>query len=180
MNLSSAVFATLAYHDIFDYPLTEDEIHRLLVYKTASSGEVSKNLDLLLSRKRIEKKGEFYSSKKRASIVKTRKSRDRISESKFTMAKFLANILKFVPHIKLVAVSGALAMKNSHKEDDIDLVIVSAKGSLWTSRFLANLLLFPSKRDPKGKKVADKACLNLFLDESDLKIRDQNIYQAHE
>ena len=79
-----------------------------------------------------------------------------------------------------MAISGALAMQNSHNNDDIDLVLVTSRGTLWTTRFFASILLMPYKRDPQGAKVSNRACLNVFLDESDLKISPQNLYLAHE
>ncbi|KKR64834.1 MAG: hypothetical protein UU07_C0051G0004, partial [Parcubacteria group bacterium GW2011_GWF1_40_5] len=93
---------------------------------------------------------------------------------------FFAGLLKIIPCVKLVAVSGALSMRNSRKNDDIDLVIMTSKGLLWTTRFLANLLLLPFKRDLAGQKISDRACLNMFLDESALSIKERNIYTAHE
>ena len=106
--------------------------------------------------------------------------RAKYSQAKLKRAAFFAGLLKVIPSVKLVAVSGALSMKNSRKDDDIDLVIVTSKSLLWTTRFLANLFLLPFKRDPSGQKISDRACLNMFLDESDLAITDHNIYTAHE
>ena len=118
--------------------------------------------------------------KSRQKIVRMRKLRTKYSEAKLKRAAFFAKLLRIIPTVKLVAISGALAMRNSSKGDDIDLVIITSKGFLWTTRFLANMMLLPFKRDPAGQKISDCACLNMFLDESDLSIKDRNIYTAHE
>ncbi|MBI2012549.1 hypothetical protein HYS90_01315, partial [Candidatus Curtissbacteria bacterium] len=180
MTLDKAILATLAYHDIFDYPLSVEEIHKFLISQSTTHQSVARALRELLDVKKINQHRGHYFLKGRRSKVSTRKSRGNYSRAKFTKAQFFASILKMVPTVKLVAISGALAMQNSQKDDDIDFVIVSAKGSIWTTRFLANLALLPFKRDPQGEKVTNRACLNLFLDEGSLKIKDQNLYIAHE
>ena len=180
MNLPSAILSTLAYHDIFDYPLDSSEICGLLVKKKASRESIVKELERLRAIGKIGESGRYFFLKNRKKIARIRKMRAKYSQVKLKRAAFFAGLLKVIPSVKLIAVSGALSMKNSRKDDDIDLVIVTSKSLLWTTRFLANLLLLPFKRDPSGQKIADRACLNMFLDESDLVIKDHNIYTAHE
>lgn len=182
MKLSQSVLATLAYHDIFDYPLTLSQIHKFLIAKKATILAVEKVVRHLVKVGEIGEIGGIYFLPKRADIVRIRRERKKYSWPKFTKAVIFAKLLKMIPTIKMVAVSGALAMENSSKNDDIDLVIVSSTNWLWTTRFLANLLLWPFKRSPRltGQKAADRVCLNIFLDESDQAIRPQNLYSAHE
>ena len=180
MNLRQAILATLAYHDIFDYPMTKEETCRYLIEERANLKSIRDGLNYLVASKKIGAKEGYYFLKNRTNLVSLRIQRGKYSKSKFTKAHFFANILKIIPTAKLVAVSGALAMQNSQKDDDIDLVIVTAKDYLWTTRFLANIVLLPFKRNPSGVKISDRACLNVFIDESDLKIKPANFYQAHE
>lgn len=180
MTLEDAMLSTLAYHGIFDYPLRISEIHNFLIGKKVKEETVKKEVPKLINARRIGEQNSFLYLKGRKSITKLRLKRKDYSQKKLDKAKFYAQVLKLIPSIKLVAVSGALAMGNSHKADDIDLVIVTAKNFLWTTRFFANILLWPFKRDPQGLKKSDRACLNLFLEESALKIKDQNLYTAHE
>jgi len=180
LKISQAVLSTLAYHDIFNYPLTLSEIHSYLIDKKSGQKSLEKTLELLVKNKRIGNDQSFFFLKGKKSLVNLRIQRQHHSQKKLEKAKFYAQILRLIPSVRLVAVSGALAMGNSHKNDDIDLVIISAKGLLWTTRFFTNILLWQFKRDPKGKNRTDRACLNLFLDESALKIHDQNLYTAHE
>lgn len=180
MNLFSAILATLAYHDIFDYPLNLSEICDLLVEKEASKESIVRELVRLKVSRRIGEINGYYFLKNRQKIARIRKLRIKYSHAKRKRATFFAGLLKIIPSVKLVAVSGALSMRNSRKDDDIDLVVITSKGLLWTTRFLANLLLLPFKRDPAGGKISDRACLNMFLDETALSIADRNVYTAHE
>ncbi|MDP2632671.1 MAG: hypothetical protein Q8P25_03030 [Candidatus Curtissbacteria bacterium] len=173
MTLRQAILATLAYHDIFNYPLTAIEIHKYFK-KKASLKAVENEL------KNFKSNSGFYTLPHREKIVKIRKTRIKFSEKKLKRAYFYTRLLKLIPTIRLVGISGALAMQNSHKNDDIDLVIICQKGTLWTTRFFANIILSPFRRYPTSKHVADRACLNIFLDEYDLKISSRNLYTAHE
>ena len=180
MTLSQSILATLTYHDIFDYPLTQQEIHNYLINLEVRAFTVKRELNkLFLTRKLVSKNGYIF-LRGRSKIVKLRKLREKYSLLKIKRAQFFARILKVVPSLKLVAISGALAMENSHKNDDIDLVLITSKNTLWTTRFLANILLLPYKRSPSGRQISDRACLNVFIDESQLKIGPPNLYLAHE
>lgn len=180
MNLASSIIATLAYHDIFDYPLKLPEIHEFLIGKHVSSKDTEFALTSLIKAKKVQQRSGFYYLKGRSKIYALRKSREKHSRGKLKIAALYGKFLRSIPTIRLLAVSGALAMENSHTKDDIDFVIITAKNSLWTTRFLANILLLPVKRTPSSKTVSNRACLNLFLDETGLRINNHNIYQAHE
>src|SRR3990167_3293662 len=180
MTLSQSILATLTYHDIFDYPLTQQEIHNYLINLEVRAFTVKGELNkLFLTRKLVSKNGYIF-LRGRSKIVILRKLREKYSLLKIKRAQFFARILKIIPSLKLVAISGALAMENSHKNDDIDLVLITSKNTLWTTRFLANILLLPYKRSPSGRQISDRACLNVFIDESQLKIGPPNLYLAHE
>lgn len=180
MKLSDSILSTLAYHDIFDYPLNLEEVKNLLIQNKSETSSIKKTLKALTESKRVgESKGLFY-LRGRKKIVEIRGKRTTYSKDKYKKAKFYLSILKNIPSVKLIAITGALAMNNSTKNDDIDLLIVTAKKTLWTTRFLANLVLLPYKRKPSSKKQKDKACLNVFINESNLHIKEKNLYTAHE
>ena len=180
MTLSQSIIATLSYHDIFDYPLTREESHQYLINNQTSQSRVESELSHLHRSSKIGQIDQYYFLKGRSKIVKLRRQRVRHSRVKFKKAYFFAQVLKIIPSLKLVAISGALAMQNSHKNDDTDLVLITSKGTLWTTRFLSNFLLLPFKRDSSGQKISNRACLNVFIEESNLKISPQNLYLAHE
>ncbi len=167
----SAILKTLAYADIFDFPLTEQEIRRWLI--GPPDGEL-----------KFAKKQPFYFLKGREKIVAVRKKREKESQKKFKIAKRVANWLKFIPTIKMVAITGALAMNNAHQDDDIDLLIVSQKNRLWLTRLMTVLLteIIACRRHPADREFKDKICLNMFLDEAHLAVpkKEQDLFLAHE
>ena len=182
VELKKAVLSTLAYADIFDYPLRENEIYRFLIsdirYQIL---DVSKGLKELPE---VSQKNNFYFLKEREHLVLLRKKRERWSRKKLKIAKQVARCLKLIPTIKMVAVTGALAMENSNENDDIDLLIITSKSRLWLTRFLTVILLelVANRRHPADKEVKDKICLNMFLDEGHLEVpkKEQDLFSAHE
>jgi hypothetical protein len=94
------------------------------------------------------------------------------------------HMLSWLPQIKLIGYSGSVAMENANEADDIDLFIITAQNRLWTARFFSLLITqFFGRRRKRGDKHArDKVCLNMFVDENDLRIPHpkRNKYIAHE
>ncbi len=85
----------------------------------------------------------------------------------------------------MIAITGALAMNNASEDSDIDFLMITKKGSLWTTRFLAIVLLkvFGIPRRKYGdKRTRDRLCLNIWLDESDLawSKNGRDIFASHE
>ncbi|MBU0572628.1 hypothetical protein KKE18_02985 [Patescibacteria group bacterium] len=175
--LGEKEISSLIYHDIFDYPLTPLE----LINWTAGEKIYFKNLENV---KISTKNGFLFLSGKEGSTLK-RLMRERISKRKIEKAKKAAKILSFLPTIKMIAITGALAMKNVNEESDIDFLVITKKGSLWTTRLLAMALLkiFGVPRRRYGdKRTKDKLCLNIWLDESDLvwSNNSRDIFTSHE
>jgi len=166
---------SIIYHDIFDYPLT---IFELFKWNAGDKVRLLKNQDV----KVVGKRG-YFSIKDREGLILKRFMRKRISTRKVVIAKRAAKILSFIPTIKMVAVTGALAMENANEEADIDLMIITSKDTLWTTR-LFTLLLLDILRIPRRKygdrNQKDKLCLNIWLDENNLAWRKRNIFTAHE
>jgi len=179
-RLQKAILKTLIYADIFDYPLTKSQINQWLIwqYKIPPPSDITKTLST------FSKLNSCYYLPFRQSIIKTRQSRSRFSKPKVKLAHRISRYLRFIPTIKLIAITGALSMANSHQHDDIDLIIITKKNRLWLTRLFSILLLeiLQLRRRPQDKQTTNKICLNLFLDESSLQLplSQRNLYTAHE
>lgn len=187
--MEKAILRTLAYSDIFDYPLTEEEIWKWLVLenrrqKTEDRKRFAHSLGFALNSRQIRVTKGFYHLPIREEIVKIRQQRRIYSKLKLKLAEKVAGILRLIPWIKLIGITGALAMNNADKDDDIDLLIITAKNRLWLTRLFSVSLveLIGKRRRPGDKKVKDKICLNMLLDESHLTIpeKERDLFSAHE
>lgn len=180
-KIQTAILRTLAYADVFAYSLTLEELHRFLIGQKTDNPSLKKALKTF---KKIFSKGDYFFLKNKEKNIYLREKREKWSQRKWLLARKVARWLRLIPWIKMVAVTGNLAMDNAEKNDDIDLLIVTARKRLWLTRLLTNFLveIVANRRRPSDKEVKDKICLNMFLDENHLKlpIREQNLFTAHE
>ncbi|MBI2031384.1 MAG: hypothetical protein HYT08_02100 [Candidatus Levybacteria bacterium] len=182
MGNKDAIFKTLVYSDIFDYPLKKNEIYEFLIGKKKSQNSFNK---LLYSTDyNAFLKGNYYCLLGRESIIKKRIQREKESESKLKIAQSIIKKISFFPTILLIGISGALAMKNADKNDDIDLFIITKENTLWISRIFLILILklMGSYREREDSDINNKICLNMFVskDQMTLNKKRQNLYSAHE
>jgi hypothetical protein len=182
--MEKAILQTLIYADIFDYPLKAWEIHKWLIKKKASLSEVEKGLRRLTRRAQILERDGYYVLKGRSSLFHRRLEKVSSSQQYLRDAVFICKIMKIIPWIRLIGISGNLAMENAGEKDDIDLFVITKKNRLWLSRFCILVILgLLERRRTKGVgklQAAGKFCLNLLLEEDQLEQERKDLYIAHE
>lgn len=192
--MEKAILKTLIYADIFDYPLKITEIHKWLISPTSlklrwankqiTLRQVEKTLKILVKSKKCQAQNGYYFLPRKAGLVSKRLRRQVQSEKYLQKAKILTQILKIIPWVKLVGISGGLAVENVSKKDDIDLFIITSKNRLWISRLLILGLLSVlgqrRRRQDQGKKIAGKLCINILLEEDQLEQVNKDVFTAHE
>ncbi len=178
-----SILKTLLYSDIFDYPLSKEEIWKFLISKNKEDKQSFLKY-LNLKNDLFEYKNNFYFIKGRIEIIKKRKEKEKYSLEKIKFAKKIIQKISLIPTVYFIGISGALAMKNSDKDDDIDLFVVTARNSVWTTRLMIVIVLIFLRvyRKRNGENISNKICLNMLVDDSTLSLsRDRNdLYTAHE
>lgn len=165
---------TLAYADVFDYPLTAAEAHRYLIGVPASPRSVASALASLVSQGRAEAREGFFTLPGRAHLVEVRRHRQHLSAPLWREARRYGRLLAALPFVRMVAVSGALAMDNVDERGDIDYFVVTEPGRLWTTRAFAVLLV----RLARARGVT--LCPNYLVTTRALELQDWNLFTAHE
>ena len=188
-EIRTAILRTLVYSDIFDYPLAKEEIWKFLVSeKPVESDKVKEELKNFPGAiVNHPEGGDFYCLSGREEIIKTRIKRFKESRIKINRAKNITRYLSLIPTVLFVGISGGLAMHNADEKDDIDLFVITSKGSLWVTRLLLVFLLilmgqYRGRGNPPAGGESQKICLNMLIDESFLKFpkERQDLYTAHE
>jgi predicted nucleotidyltransferase len=176
-NLEKSILATIAYFDVFNYPLTVAEIWKWLYSKEESRdgsptiGEVWKILENNQSLKSlVNSRRGFYFLKNREGLVEIREARYVLAVKKIKRARRVVKFLKFIPGIKMIALCNSLAWTNAREESDIDFFIVTGKNKIWTARFWAAGFLQIFGLRPSKKNTRDKICLSFFADYDSLNL----------
>lgn len=176
-SLTSDNIFSLIYHHLFEYPLT-----RLELIKWQPGKKLNK---LKIPKISYGYTNGFYYLKSNKGFVFSRIVRKRNSLKKIQIAREVSKLLKRIPFIKMVAITGSLSMFNAKDSSDIDLIVVTKKGRLWTTRLLSILLLvlhgFKVRRWG-DKNEENKICINMWMDETNLTWpeNNRNFYTAHE
>jgi hypothetical protein len=174
-DIERAIIETVTYVDLFDYPLTAAEIHRYLYHWPVSYEVVSKHLgnDTLVPHRLSHLEG-FYTLPGREATVATRLERQQAANQLWPEAHHYGRLIARLPFVRMVAVTGSLAMDNVQKRADIDYLIVTADDHLWVCRaFVIALVRLAARRNIE-------LCPNYFVSERALRFPEQNLYTAHE
>jgi hypothetical protein len=167
--------AAVCYADIFEYPLKEKEVETFKI-NVSTRNKILNHL--------IIGKNGFYFLAGQEKLVQLRRKKESISKEKLKIAQEVVRLLSIIPTVRLIAVTGALAMSNCGKDDDIDILLVTKRGTIWTTRFISVIVLelFGKRRRPNDKTSSNKICMNMFVDENHLEVpkNEQDIFSAHE
>src|SRR4051812_23887886 len=132
--LEQAILATLIYSDLFDYPLTLDEIALYLIGCRAGPAEIGTALAGAWLTARVEQQQGYYCLAGRGAVVALRRGRAAKSARLWRRAQHYGRCLRHLPFVRMIAVTGALAMDNVNGNEDIDLLVVAAPGRVWIAR----------------------------------------------
>jgi hypothetical protein len=173
--LETAILHTIAYTDVFDYPLTAVEVHRYLMGIPAAATKVRTVLSNgRLLPERLARCGDFFTLPGREEIVDTRRRRAVYARHLWPWAIYYGRLVGALPFVRMVAVTGSLAVDNVEPGADIDYLIVTENGRLWLCRALVILVVRLAAR--RGVIL----CPNYFLAERALRVRPRNLYNARE
>lgn len=174
-TVETAILWTLAYADVFDYPLTADEIHRYLVGTEVSFSAVRDLLDDGRKPERVARSRDYFTLPDREHVVGVRRRRASVAAEIWPKAIRLGRSMACLPFVRMVAVTGALSMDNAVSDDDVDYLIVTEAGRLWLAR--AMIIQFVVK--PAGRRGTE-VCPNYVLSERALTQFSHNLFTAHE
>lgn len=178
-KLRLAVLQTLAYAEVFSARLEAWQLQRYPISpETFSPDELVQDWQEILAQPELKQVLPHQFSHHHNS--------DQISQAKWREVQRAVAYLRWIPWIESIWVTGGLAIGNVQADDDIDFLIVTKPGCLWSSRALVSvvgqLLRKLRRRHHQGKQLKDKWCCNVWLESTSLALKtDQNdLYSARE
>lgn len=171
--LQQAILQTLVYADLFDYPLTPKEIVRYLGV-CAEPAIILNELEHSAASGLLVRHNGYVALSGRDSLFDLRSHREQIAREMWPAARRYTSWLARLPFVRMVAVTGTLAVNNVEAQDDIDLFIVTAPERLWLCRALVILVV------RLAALAGDELCPNYFLSQRQMVFPDHNIFGARE
>ncbi len=174
--LQQDILQTLAYFDVFSYPLSAEQVYAYLPRNSVSSSQVEKTLHSLVNFGIVLRSQSFYFLADRpASVVAERLQNEIRASRMMKRVKWIAFFLRQVPFVRAVFITGSLSKNVAGPSSDADFMIVTAPNRLWiTKMFLTairRVFLLNSIR---------YFCLNLFVTEKGFQFPNRNVFNAIE
>jgi hypothetical protein len=175
-ELHAAILQTLAYSDVFNFPLMEGELHRYLISYKTSQTELSVTLKEDSLRAYLETDGEYYALRGRQELFGLRRKRAAMAAKLWPQALRFGHLIGNLPFVRMVAVTGALVSDNVDEGADLDYMIVTKPGWLWLCR--AMVLALGRLAGALGVDV--EVCPNYLITERGLTLQDKDLFTAQE
>ncbi len=165
----------LSYFDVFNYPLTGDELYENSAVHI-SKEEFELELKSLFERNVLKQEGEFVlnNAAGKEEILKRLEGNKGAKAIMPVALKYSKKIAKF-PFVEGLCLSGGISKNYYDANSDIDFFIITKPNRLWICR---TLLILRYKFLPKHKKKY--WCTNYFISSDDMVIPDHNAFTSTE
>lgn len=169
----SALFAALVYFEIFNFPLTLEEIWKFSAFE--SRAEMKRCLGRWVLQGYILRDGRHYMLSWREDKLPQRLQGEKRARGMWEKARKRARLIQSFPFIEAVFISGSVSKGVVAPDGDVDFFMITRPGRLWISRTLLvlykKIFLLGSHR---------YFCVNYFIDSRHLEIEEQNRFTATE
>ena len=175
--LEVAILRTLLYGDVFAFPMTVREIHHFLIAdQPASLSDIEAVLaNSAWLKARLYRHNGYLAVAGQDELIAVREAREQVARHLWPRAVRYGRWLAWLPFVRMVAMTGALAVRNAPAEDDdFDYLIVAAASRVWTARAFAILLV------RVARLFGAEVCPNYVVAESALTQERRNVFIAHE
>lgn len=194
-DLDRAIHHTVRYFDLFEQPVTATQIWRYLIISTDGLGVrwaghrayhlrdiITALAQSLYLQQHVASRYGYFFLRGKDLLVPERLRRHRLAQDKWRLTQAVAKWLVYVPFVRMIAMSGSLAVGNTGPTSDLDLFVIVRSGRIWTARLGLLILTHLSGRRRKywDIKAPDKICLNHYLADNALAIAPEirNVYTA--
>lgn len=173
----NSILQTLAYFDVFNQPLTKEEIWQFLYIRITDYADqqidrqtVFVALQSLKELGNINLKEGYYFLPGREELVAKRQANIWLVERK--MKKAIKGIKKLarVPFVRAVFVCNTVSGIGIEDSSDIDVLIIVKKGRIFLARAIATFYLSLLNLRRTKRKIKNKICLSFYVADDNLNL----------
>jgi hypothetical protein len=173
--LSKNILKTLIYFDMFEYPLTAEEVFCHLQTNSVTDKDVKEELKILSLQSLVYPLDTFYSLQNNILLEKRRKQGNLLAKTYLKLAERKAKLIASFPFVMAVMASGSLSKEYMEETSDLDFFIITRPGRLWIARTF--LVMYKRLFLSGSHKFF---CVNYFIDNEHLEIEEKNLFTATE
>jgi hypothetical protein len=173
--LAKNIIKTLAYYDIFSYPLYADEVFHNLPVNHSTSTEVKSELEHLCAKNILFRIDDFYLLKNEREFVQRRINGNRLCDKRLKSAFRMSKLISKFPFVRAILLSGSISKGFMEKDSDVDYFLITKPGRLWVTKMF--LTIFKKIFLLNSRKVF---CINYYIDYNHLEIEEKNVFTAIE
>jgi hypothetical protein len=172
--LEQSFLQSVLYAALFNYPLSGAQLCEALIGESADESALAACYARSpMLQAAIECADGFYFPRGRRDLLETRARREASSRMLLTKLRGLQALVRHMPFVRMVALSGSLAHLNADDEADLDLFVIVAPGRVWsvtlTTLLVARLL---------GWRRS--LCLNYVVSERALMVGPADLFSANQ
>lgn len=173
--LSKNIIKTLAYYDIFSYPLKLEEIYHNLPVNHCTTKDVESELNLLCEKGLVFRIDDFFLLQNNREFVERRLRGNNLCDKRIKSAFRMSKFISKFPYVRAIFLTGSISKGYMDKESDVDYLIITEPKRLWVSKLF--LTLFKKIFLLNSRKVF---CINYYIDYEHLEIEEKNVFTATE
>jgi hypothetical protein len=174
MELRTSILKTVAYFDLFNYPISLEDIRHFLDVEVGQK-DVAQVTEMLVRGGYLYRIGPYYSLQNNPSLAERRQRGEAHADALLIIANRNARLLYKFPFVRGICISGSLSKRFADEKADIDYFIITKANRLWLARTF--MLLFRRMAWLTGHQ--QHFCLNYYIDEQALEV-EENIFTATE
>ncbi len=174
LAVRQAILRAVLYADMFDHALSARELYHLLDAPDISQTCFEEGLQ------RLQEEGALLTCEGRwmlagrEGVVEVWRRRQGHSARKWRAALRYSAWIRCLPFVRMVAVTGTLAVQSAEAGDDIDLFLITVPGRVWLARAMTIAIV------RWARLFGETLCPNYLIASDALAMAERNPYSARE
>lgn len=176
-TLPDTLLKTLAYFDLCDYAPTLLDIERWLL-KTDAHYSLAELQQALQTHPQIRHAEGLYFLRGRDGLVAARKHKYSLTEQKWKRTKRYVRLLAAMPYVEGVWLVNSMGWENAREQSDIDVLIVTTPGHIWSARFWTTTMMKLLRQRPHEQSQDRALCLSLYIASDSLNLKSYQLAES--